>query len=154
MILDTLSTAASGGLLGLCGSMVNKIFTMVQAMQQSRAREQDFGHRKALLELTHQHQLERAEKNLQRAQQQADAAIQQASYQHDTQIGQGALWVINTLRLVRPLLTIGLMALTALIWCDAKTIPGSGLHQEIAGAVIFSTTAALSWWFGDRVHKG
>lgn len=154
MIFDTLTTIASGGILGVCGSLINKAFTLLQTMQQSKAKQQAWEHEKTMLELTQRYQLELAEKNIQLSQEQAASATQQASYQQDSHMGEGSLWVINILRLVRPVLTVGLIILTAMIWQDTRLMPKSTLHQEIASAIIFATTAALSWWFGDRVRKG
>ena len=85
-----------------------------------------------------------------------------ASYLHDTSIGKGSLWVVDALRLVRPLLTIMLWVLVGLIWFSImRDISGANglpwlaekamvLKEQIVGSIVYCATAATLWWFGTR----
>ncbi len=71
----------------------------------------------------------------------------EASIMADASIGKASRWVINILRLVRPVLTLLLWLLTG--WIFAITQDG-----HIAEACVFAATAATLWWFGDRAPRG
>ena len=154
MILDALTTIASGGVLGMIGSMLGKGFGLIDKIQESKARQQAWEHERAMLELTQKYQRELADQAQQSAQKTADAKLRIASYSQDSAMGQGSVWVINLLRLVRPVLTLGLVGLTAMIWYDTSNHELLTIHQDIASTIVFCTTAALSWWFGDRTGRG
>jgi len=70
----------------------------------------------------------------------------QASIDAEAKIGTASLWVINLLRLVRPVLTLLLWLITG--WIFSVTQNGS-----IVEAAVFAATAATLWWFGDRAPK-
>ena len=75
------------------------------------------------------------------------SVMRTASYGHDTGYGKPSKWVINILRLVRPALTVMLLALTAWIF---GTVVENGLKINVINQVLFMTSMALSWWWGDR----
>ena len=70
----------------------------------------------------------------------------EASIKADAALGKGSQWVINTLRLVRPSLTLLLWMITAYIFAVTK-------QDAIIEAAVFAATAATLWWFGDRAPK-
>lgn len=70
----------------------------------------------------------------------------EASIKAEAAIGEASKWVINLLRLVRPVLTLLLWLITG--WIFAVTQEGS-----IVEAAVFAATAATLWWFGDRAPK-
>lgn len=78
----------------------------------------------------------------------ADSAALAASYAHDSAIGTGSQWVINTLRLVRPILTLLPISLAAYI-----AFVEAGLREDLAAAVIFLMNMTYTWWFGDRSRR-
>jgi len=69
-----------------------------------------------------------------------------AGFDAEAKIGKASLWVINLLRLVRPVLTLMLWLITG--WIFSVTQNGS-----IVEAAVFAATAATLWWFGDRAPK-
>lgn len=90
-----------------------------------------------------------------------------ASYLHDTGAGTGSQWVIDILRLVRPVITLMLWILMGLIWFSivqdikhAHDLPWLAqesitLKSQIVGTVAYCATAATLWWFGTRdMRKG
>ena len=65
-----------------------------------------------------------------------------------TGLGNASQWVINTLRLVRPGLTLLSMAMVAALWSyDALSLTQA---DSLIEAVIFIATTSVAWWFGDR----
>ncbi len=148
-MLEMLGTIASGGAVGIVGSVINKGFSLVDRYQGVKLQQLKWQHDLTLLEmkqrfLHHKLQKEEAIANLN-----TTANLRSESYQHDTAIGQGSLWVINIIRLVRPILTLGLVTLTACIWYHLGN-KSAALSQTIIETILFCTTAALTWWFGDR----
>ena len=69
-----------------------------------------------------------------------------ASIQADAMTGSASLWVVNLLRLVRPILTLLLWFITAWIFYITK-------EGAVVEAAVFAATAATLWWFGDRSPK-
>lgn len=151
-MIETWTSLASGGLLGLLGSLCNKGFTLLDKVSQTKLRqqEQDFELKKIRLE----HQLQQAlsTDHVERVNYRTRSSIREASYQHDIGGGKESRWVVNVVRLVRPLLTVGLVILTAFIWYTAG-YQDLALRQTVVDAILFCTTAAMTWWFGDRVSK-
>ena len=63
--------------------------------------------------------------------------------------------MINVLRLVRPALTLALIAMTAAFWFSRDldtTIDGESLRGRIVASTLYLATAAVTWWFGDRAR--
>lgn len=73
-----------------------------------------------------------------------DALI--ASYRHDTEGGQGSQWVIDFLRLVRPIITFYALFAVSIFYffVDAQ---GKGM---IIAALLETAAMSVSWWFGSR----
>ncbi len=144
-------TLASGGILGLLGSVCSKGFKWLETRQQSyltyQQFEQDLKRLQLRLQLTSEHQ----EQQTQRLQGMSDALVKQASYKHDVDSGAASRWVINVIRLVRPLLTLGLLVLTGFIWQQLHEAQSS-LQSMLIESVLFCMTVAITWWFGDRAR--
>lgn len=151
-MLGTIATIASGGIMGMIGSVIGKGFALFDQYQQSKSKQQAWQHELNLLELKHRYQQENDVKMMQQEQEKQETQLQIASYHHDSSVGQGSIWVIDVLRLVRPILTLGLVFLTALVWFSAESTEPE-LRKEITNTILFCTTAALTWWFGDRTRR-
>ncbi|GLQ20340.1 hypothetical protein ACFFUB_02650 [Algimonas porphyrae] len=139
--------AAAGGLFGLIGTALGRvtgIFERRQAFAQEQARWQ---HELKLHELTMQARGQETEAELALIAQSGSWSGLEASIMADAAIGEASRWVINTLRLVRPTLTMLLWLITG--WIFARTQDGS-----IVEAAVFAATAATLWWFGDRAPRG
>tara|TARA_B100001564_G_C20641407_1_gene672336 strand:+ start:479 stop:916 length:438 start_codon:yes stop_codon:yes gene_type:complete len=137
-MIDSLTTAASGGVLGLFGSLLSKGMGLIDGWQMRKSQAQIFAHEIRLLELQQQYQQWHQQMQLQ-------SQTVQASYRHDTSTGKADRWVINLLRLVRPCLTVGLI-LCVMVLASADQL----YYQSIADALLFCCTTAITWWFGDR----
>jgi membrane associated rhomboid family serine protease len=63
--------------------------------------------------------------------------------------GTGSLWVIDLLRLVRPVLTFSLIVLVGMLYFSADM----GGRATIEASVIYMCSSAVLWWFGDRAMR-
>jgi hypothetical protein len=150
--MELLAMIFGGGATGLLGTLFSQIASFVDKAQE----------RKFILE-KYRLDVEIRSKEMESAEQVAEikaySDMLTASYLHDTSIGQGSQWVINFLRLVRPLLTILLWVMVGCIWISVvhtgETLPwlaekSMTVQEQIIGTVLYSATAATLWWFGTR----
>lgn len=138
--------AAAGGAFGIIGTVLGRIagfFERGQSFKQEQAR---WAHELDLHKLQMQMRVQETELELALAAQEGSWRGLQASIDADAKLGRASLWVVNTLRLVRPVLTLMLWLITA--WIFAQTQNGA-----IVEAAVFAATAATLWWFGDRAPK-
>lgn len=138
--------AVAGGVFGILGTGLGRVagfFEKREAYAQEKAR---WGHEYRLHELNMISQEQEFNIELDLAAQTGSWAGLEASINADASLGLASKWVINTLRLVRPTLTLLLWAITAWIFYHTK-------NSAIAEAAVFAATAATLWWFGDRAPK-
>lgn len=142
MIGFEIITTIVGALIGGSGSALSKWIGI-------KEKKLSFEHEIKLLQMQIKAQQSETENELAITQEEGFAAIREASYGHDMATGNTSRWVNNILRLVRPILTIMLISLVWVIW---KTVAkdNSSLQNQIIDGVLFMSSAALAWWFGDR----
>jgi len=136
----------SGGVFGIIGTVLGRVsyfFERKQIFAQEQAR---WIHERELHNLNMQARAQEMEIELAFMTQQGSWRGLEASINADRHIGQAAQWVINCLRLVRPLLTLLLWIITAWIFTQTQ-------NPAIGEAAVFAATAATLWWFGDRAPK-
>lgn len=138
--------AVAGGIFGIFGTALGRVagfFERKQSYEQEQAR---WGHEVRLHELNMQARAVETEMELALTAQAGSWSGLNASIRADAATGKASLWVINILRLVRPVLTLLLWFITAWIFLRTQT-------PAIAEAAVFAATAATLWWFGDRAPK-
>lgn len=138
--------AAAGGLFGILGTALGRVagyFERKQAFKQEVLR---WDHEYKLHELQMTARAQETELELALAAQEGSWRGLEASIKADAAIGAASKWVINALRLVRPVLTILLWVITAWIFAVSQ-------ESSIVEAAVFAATAATLWWFGDRAPK-
>ena len=135
-------TTILGALVGGSGSALSKWLGM-------KEKKLSFEHEIKLLEMQRLANQSETENELAITQEQSFASMREASYNHDMATTQTSLWVNNIIRLVRPVLTLLLILLVWVIW---MTIAENNkfLQNQIVDGVLFMSSAALAWWFGDR----
>ena len=175
MIGTILGAAASGGITGLVG-------TIVQGFAAGRARANERKHElatrkldQAEMRLEHQLALEAAKLKIDgqirvaKTEQEtavisADAKTQVASYKHDqARYGGGRVDAIRGL--MRPLITaytLLLLSLIAWLLYGLSTELGNAalnitlvmaLLEQVVGCIIYLTTTSVTWWFGSRPQR-
>ena len=80
-----------------------------------------------------------------------NADMKTASYAHDASYGKASITVASILRFVRPVLTFVLLAFVVYIFWQANDDPA--LVYDLSNQIMFLTTTAVAWWFGDRSFK-
>lgn len=138
--------AAAGGLFGLIGTALGRVAGFFERKQTFAQEQVRWSHELKLHELTMQANAQETEAELALVAQSGSWKGLEASILADAAIGEASRWVVNTLRLVRPVLTLLLWMITAFIF--AQTGDGS-----VIDAAVFAATAATLWWFGDRAPK-
>lgn len=163
-LLNTLGSAAGGGVAGLFGSVFGRVagfFEKKEANKHEIAmrqfKRQDQAHDLKMQAKEFDHELKLAEINAKIADGEAENELAQiathgswaglsASYDHDSKVGRASQWVVDTLRLVRPALTVMLIA-------SALIAIRMGASQDTINKLIFTATGAVFWWFGDRAPQ-
>jgi len=138
--------AVAGGIFGIFGTALGRVAGYFERKQTFKQEALRWDHEYKLHELQMAAKAQEAELELALAAQEGSWRGLDASIKADAAIGTASKWVINVLRLVRPVLTLMLWLITA--WIFAVTQEGS-----IVEAAVFAATAATLWWFGDRAPK-
>lgn len=170
--MDTLTLAAgglSGGALGAAfgalGSILNRGFAILELRERRRDRQLELTHEKArwthelmLAEQTRSARADEARQALALSDSRGSWAGLKASVEAEALLAPGWPWVAAVRTLTRPVLTVMLWLLYALVFLAAAS---GALQPEAAGGVIagavqtisFSAATALTWWFGDRAPR-
>ena len=145
-VANLAADAAAGGVFGIFGTLVGKVAGFFERRQRHAHEVARWNHEVRLHELNMQARAQEAEIELAITEQAGSWAGLAASLEADRALGTGSQWVVDTLRLVRPTLTLLLWLITG--WIFARTGDGG-----ITEAAVFAATAATLWWFGDRAPR-
>ena len=150
-ILGAITSVLTGGATGLIGSLLSKGIGIFEAQQKRKDKQMDFEHELKLLDKQAALRTAETENELAIANAETAASLREASYAHDSSMGKPSKFVVNILRLVRPALTLFLLALVGGIYFTTEDL---GLAAGIIESVLFMASSAVTWWFGDRSLKG
>jgi len=148
-MFELLGTVLTGGITGVVGSVIGKAFSFLDAWQEEKKATNEHGRTLELLELQNKIGAEENEREMEITQAKIDADSRVASYSHDSMAGTGSIWVIDLLRLVRPVLTFSLIILVGILYF--KAIPAG--RATIEASVIYLCSSSCLWWFGDRAMR-
>ena len=148
-MFELLGTVLTGGATGIIGSVIGKAFSFLDAWQEEKKATNEHGRTLELLELQNKIGAEENEREMAITQSKIDADSRVASYSHDSMAGTGSLWVIDCLRLVRPVLTFSLIVLVGMLYFSADM----GGRATIEASVIYMASSSVLWWFGDRALR-
>tara|TARA_R100001015_G_C4567647_1_gene126266 strand:+ start:293 stop:775 length:483 start_codon:yes stop_codon:yes gene_type:complete len=154
-MLDVLGAVFSGGLTGILGSAVSGIFKFLEVREANKAKVADRQHELRLQEIQMKAYQQETERELAIASQKSASEQMVASYDHDSKIGEGSQWCVNTLRLVRPAITLLSWCMVTMIWFTMnKGFLDAASQSEVMRYLIMTTvytaSASTLWWFGDR----
>ncbi|PHR61366.1 MAG: hypothetical protein COA43_03185 [Robiginitomaculum sp.] len=138
--------AAAGGVFGIIGTGLGRVAGYFERKQSFVQEEKRWGHELKLHELQMKAHKQETEMELAIEAQKGSWKGLEASLHADANTGIASKWVINILRLVRPVLTLLLWLITG--WIFSKT-----QDSTIASSAVFAATASTLWWFGDRAPK-
>lgn len=149
------ASAATGGVVGVLGSALGRVFNMFERRMARKDRE---------LEMVHErdrwlHEDKLLQRQMEAKQQETELAIElaasegswrglTASIEADAGIETASGWVNDIRGITRPTLTVFLWIIVATI--ISFKLAGEDEIRSIVDAIIFSATTATVWWFGDR----
>lgn len=145
-VIGLAASAAGGGVFGLLGTALGRVVGFFERRQSIQHEERRWAHEVQLLEL--QQAATAAETEAERALVEAQGSWSglTASLAAEAQIAASYKWVDAARALTRPLLTVLLWGITAVIWAYASEAGRAGITETAT----FAATAATLWWFGDR----
>jgi hypothetical protein len=144
--LSIIGTALTGGGFGLIGALFSKGMGIWEQIEKRKTQKMDYDHELNLLDKQQAGAAAESEHALAAIDLKSSGEMKLASYEHASTIGSSYAWVNAILSLVRPILTIWLVALTWYIYGTAE----AAFKAEVIGSVLFMTSGAIGWWFGDR----
>ena len=159
-LITTLGSSAFNGLVGFVGSWVSK-----REERKALADEYDFKIAAKKLELEEaeserSHELQMADKQMERAQVEGDIKIEHAEVGAFTESQKTVGTLQGALRLVRPIITFYLLGMTTIlaviIWnktdglSQFDPIELKGMMMMILQQVLSLTSMCVGWWFGSR----
>ena len=140
----------AGPVIGVVGSALSAFAQYKSKQLDLQIKDKEHAHEIRLQELSIQTRQMELESEERIAQTNASAAMLEASYRHDASYGLPSPKAAMALRLVRPLLTIGLVGLAAYFFIDSED---EALKGQIVTTTLFLMEVAVSWWFADRARQ-
>ena len=138
-MIDTLMSVLFGGATGILGTIISKGLSIWEAAEKRKE-----------LKIKNEHELALYDKQMESKISMAELDLRSNSYDHDNQTGQGSQWVVNTLRMVRPSLTLFLLILLAIVYFTTQDI---AFEASVVDAIVYASVSATLWWFGDRMTR-
>jgi len=142
-----IASALTGGGFGLIGSLASKAIGLFEAGQKRKDKALEYEQELKLLDRQAALTTAETENELALVNAETSASLREASYSHDNSVGKPHRWVVDVLRLVRPVLTGFLLILVGGIYVTADDF---AMKAGVIDSVLFMTSSAVTWWFGDR----
>lgn len=146
----------AGPATGLLGSLIGAGVQLLEHRQRLAELDAQHRHELELQRLNVAARGQELEQEALIAQSAAHAQAMAASYRHDASAGPVYRWVASALRLVRPLLTVGLIGLVGGMYFvglpDDVTLDGRSIREHITLTVLYMAEVAVTWWFADRAR--
>lgn len=149
-MFDFLLSVLSGGATGIFGSVIGKVFGLVDGWQEEKKAKNEHARTMEMARLQNELRAEEheSERGIVEAEQAGQAKL--ASFQHDMSAGISYPWVAAILRLVRPVLTLSLIGLLLFIYISISDL---AQQETIIQSVVYMSSTAVLWWFGDRAMR-
>lgn len=160
------ASVASGGILGVVGSVVGGVFKWLNAKEEKKERDAQRAHEVSLQQLQMQARREETEQELELVEQEGSWSGLSESIRSDSIAAANShKWVNDVRSLYRPFLTTGLIVLLYIMFRDLMAalqdqnsylgalFSEAEVHEIIKYviySVAFAATTSIVWWFGDR----
>lgn len=148
-ILGIAASAAGGGLFGVLGTALGRVASFFETRQKHTQEQAAWSHELKLHELNMQAKAAETEQEIALAAAAGSWSGLSASIEAEAAIGDSYPWVNAVRALTRPVLTVLLWAIAALVFLAADAAG----RAAIVETVVFAATAATLWWFGDRAPR-
>ena len=142
-----ITSVLTGGATGLIGSLLSKGIGIFEAGQKRKDRQLEYEQELKLLDRQAALKTAETENELAIVHAETSASLREASYSHDNSMGRPHRWVTSCLRLVRPILTSGLMVIVLVIYMTTNDF---AMKAGIIESVLYVFSSSTTWWFGDR----
>mgnify|MGYP003651684559 CR=1 FL=1 len=142
-----ITSVLTGGATGLIGSLLSKGIGIFEAGQKRKALQIEYEQELKLLDRQAALKTAETENELAIVHAETSASLREASYSHDNSVGKPHRWVTSCLRLVRPILTAGLMIIVLVIYMTTNDF---AMKAGIIESVLYVFSSSTTWWFGDR----
>ena len=149
--MDFLLAKLSGGLTGIAGSVIGKIFSFADSYLEEKKKDKDHAR---TIEMTRlQSELRQDEWENERAivESEQDGKVKVAAYSMFQDVPVPYPFIAGIIRLIRPVLTI---LLVAIVWYVFATTEDFAQRETIIQSVLYLASTAVLFWFGDRSMRG
>ena len=136
----------TGGSTGLIGAVLGRAVNALGEWQRQRSLDKNHVREMELARLRSDLTAQEREKDLQLATVRAESDLRIASYKHEAD-GTPSQYIVDALKLVRPVLTVMLLFMCGLIFL---MVNDPVQEQGMIDAISWLATVALTWWFGSR----
>ena len=147
-MFDMIASVLTGGATGIVGSLIGTVGRYFDNKQKIKQMSLEFDQEYKLQELQITSRKEELESEEAIARMETNAAMKTASYAHDASYGPASVTIASILRFVRPVLTFVLLGFVVYIFWQAND--DKALVFDLSNQIMFLTTTAVAWWFGDR----
>lgn len=146
-----------GPIVGVLGSAISAGVGYFERKQKMEEKQMDYAQETKLQEMNIAARSAEMESEAAIAHTAAVAKSLSASYKHDASYGQVSQTAATVLRFVRPVLTVFLLLLVAVVYFtlpESKIVGEDGVATTVGEMVVlkimFLSEVALTWWFVDR----
>lgn len=146
-LVGGIANVASGGILGLFGSLLGGVFKFFQKKQENSFKKEEWAHENDLLRLNMEAAKAQTDNELAIVTKQGSMGGLKESIRADSRVPASYPWVSAFKSLVRPFITFLLIGIV--VYMYSKGLPKE-LEMYVVQTVVFTASTAILWWFGDR----
>jgi hypothetical protein len=149
-MVDVLMSVMSGGVTGILGSVIGKVFNFVDMWAEEKKKDKDHIRTIELTRLNAELRADEMENELAIVEEEQAGAAKVAAYTMFQDVAVPYPFVAAILRLIRPVLTIMLISI---VWYIFATTEDASQKEMIIQSVIWMSSTATMFWFGDRALR-
>ena len=147
---DVMGSVMTGGATGILGSVLGKLFNFADVYIEEKKAKGEHERTMEMHRLQSELRADELENERAIVEEQSAGAARVAAYSMMTGVEVPYPWVAAILRLIRPVLTIMLVAIVWYIYASSDDI---AQQETIIQSVIFMASTAVLFWFGDRAMR-
>ena len=147
---DVIGSVMTGGATGILGSVLGKLFNFADVYIEEKKAKGEHERTMEMHRLQSELRADELENERAIVEEQSAGAARVAAYSMMTGVEVPYPWVAAILRLIRPVLTIMLVAIVWYIYASSDAL---AQQETIIQSVIFMASTAVLFWFGDRAMR-
>ena len=149
-MLDVIMSVMSGGMTGILGSVIGKVFNFVDMWAEEKKKDNDHARTIEMVRLQSELRADEMENERAIVEEEQAGRARVASYGMMQDVAVPYPFVAAILRLMRPILTI---LLVSIVWYVFALSDDIAQRETIIQSVIYMASTAVLWWFGDRAMR-